>query len=127
VIAHNDDSMKTELSAVVGVHADGARTFISASDMTDRLASAATLGGERVCVSYAAPLGVRAWTGRSAVSAATTTARPHIATAGARGTRVSEMRLVGARIARVFHVGTPAHPVIAMSEPSLRTHHAMSG
>jgi hypothetical protein len=41
----------------------------------------------------AAPLAVRPWTGRSALSAATTTARPHIATAGARRTRVSEMRL----------------------------------
>jgi hypothetical protein len=41
----------------------------------------------------AAPLAVRAWTGRSALSAATTTARPHFATAGTRHTRVSAMRL----------------------------------
>lgn len=46
-----------------------------------------------------APLAVRAWTGRSALSTATTTSRPHIATAGARRTRVSDMRLA-APIAR---------------------------
>ena len=44
-------------------------------------------------VTRSAPLAVRVWTGRSALSAATTTSRPHIATAGARRTRVSEMRL----------------------------------
>lgn len=44
-------------------------------------------------MSRSAPLAVRAWTGRSALSTATTTSRPHIATAGARRTRVSEMRL----------------------------------
>jgi hypothetical protein len=44
-------------------------------------------------LSRSAPLAVRAWTGRSALSTATTTSRPHIATAGARRTRVSEMRL----------------------------------
>lgn len=41
----------------------------------------------------AAPLAVRVWTGRSALSAATTTHRPHFATAGTRHTRVSAMRL----------------------------------
>jgi hypothetical protein len=39
-----------------------------------------------------APLNVRAWTGRSALSLVTTTARPALATAGAGKTRVSEMR-----------------------------------
>lgn len=38
-------------------------------------------------------LDVRAWTGRSALTSATTTALPHFATAGTRRTRVSEMRL----------------------------------
>ncbi len=40
-----------------------------------------------------APLAVRVWTGRSALSIATTTTLPHIATAGARRTRVSDVRL----------------------------------
>jgi hypothetical protein len=44
-------------------------------------------------VTRTAPLAVRVWTGRSALSAATTTSLPHIATAGARRTRVSEMRI----------------------------------
>ncbi len=45
----------------------------------------------------ATPLDVRAWTGRSAVSSATTTLRPHIATAGARKTRVSAVRISASR------------------------------
>ncbi len=44
-------------------------------------------------VMHSAPLAVRVWTGRSALSAATTTSLPHIATAGARRTRVSDMRI----------------------------------
>jgi hypothetical protein len=51
---------------------------------------------QRVVVRVA-PLAVRVWTGRSALSAVTTTSRPHIATAGARRTRVSEMRLAAPR------------------------------
>jgi hypothetical protein len=39
-----------------------------------------------------APIAVGAWTGRSALSWVTTTARPAIATAGGGKTRVSEMR-----------------------------------
>jgi hypothetical protein len=50
----------------------------------------------------AAPLDVRAWTGRSAVSSATTTLRPHIATAGARRTRVSAVRLSASRRRSAF-------------------------
>ena len=37
------------------------------------------------------------WTGRSALSIATTTPRPHFATAGAYRTRVSHMRLAAFR------------------------------
>jgi hypothetical protein len=39
-----------------------------------------------------APLRVRAWTGRSALSCVTATSRPALATAGAPKTRVSAMR-----------------------------------
>ncbi len=39
-----------------------------------------------------APLDVRAWTGHSALSSATSTPRPHIDTTGERITRVSGMR-----------------------------------
>ena len=42
----------------------------------------------------AAPLGVRGWTGRSAILAATTTPRPPIATTETGKTRVSGMRFV---------------------------------
>jgi hypothetical protein len=47
----------------------------------------------RLRIVRAAPLGVHAWTGRSAVSAATNTVRPPIATAGTGRTRVSVARL----------------------------------
>ena len=47
----------------------------------------------------AAPLAVRAWTGRSALSSVTTTPRAHFATAGVYRTRVSQMRLVASRAA----------------------------
>ena len=40
------------------------------------------------------------WTGRSALSSATDTALSRLATAGARKTRVSEMRIIAARAAR---------------------------
>lgn len=46
----------------------------------------------RLRIVRAAPLNVRAWTGRSAVSSATNTARPPIATAGTGRTRVSVAR-----------------------------------
>ena len=46
----------------------------------------------------AAPLRVRAWTGRSAVSSATDTQRPRIATAGTYRTRVSVARLSRSRM-----------------------------
>ena len=49
--------------------------------------------------SSAAPLAVRAWTGRSALSIVTTTPRAHFATAGVYRTRVSQMRLVASRAA----------------------------
>jgi hypothetical protein len=62
--------------------------------MTVSVASRIDAGQKRQrAVVRAAPLAVHVWTGRSALSAATTTARPHIATAGARRTRVSGMRL----------------------------------
>ena len=41
-----------------------------------------------------APLGVRAWTGRSAILAATSTPRPPIATTETGKTRVSDLRVV---------------------------------
>lgn len=54
-----------------------------------------------VCPSrnFAAPLAVRAWTGRSALSIVTTTPRAHFATAGVYRTRVSQMRLAASRAA----------------------------
>jgi len=47
----------------------------------------------RLRIVRAAPLDVHAWTGRSAISAATNTVRPPIATAGTGRTRVSVARL----------------------------------
>jgi hypothetical protein len=49
-----------------------------------------------------APLDVRAWTGHSALSSATSTPRPHIATAGERRTRVSGMRFPAIPVAMAF-------------------------
>jgi hypothetical protein len=51
----------------------------------------------RLRIVRAAPLDVHAWTGRSAVSAATNTVRPPIATAGTGRTRVSVARLLRSR------------------------------
>ena len=55
----------------------------------------------------AAPLGVRAWTGRSAILAATSTPRPQIATTETGKTRVSDLRVV-ARPADAPHRGAGA-------------------
>ena len=75
-----------------------------------------------------APLAVHAWTGRSAISSATTTSRPHIATAGARRTRVSEMRLLAARIVRPFLNGASSDSVRNLLEPRQPgRYHALSG
>ena len=75
-----------------------------------------------------APLAVHAWTGRSAISSATTTSRPHIATAGARRTRVSEMRLPAARIVRLLLNGASTDSVRTLLEPrEPGRHHALSG
>jgi hypothetical protein len=71
---------------------------------------------------------VNAWTGRSAMSPATTTLRPHIATAGARRTRVSQVRLLAARITRLLPNGASGDSARTMLEaraPGL--HHALSG
>ena len=54
-------------------------------------------GIRRARLMRAAPLDVRAWTGRSAVSSATDTLRPRIATAGTGRTRVSVARLARSR------------------------------
>ena len=45
------------------------------------------------------PSSVRSWTGRSAMTSATQTPRPHLATAGTRQTRVSAMRAAAPRTA----------------------------
>jgi hypothetical protein len=75
-----------------------------------------------------APLDVHAWTGRSALSSATTTSRPHIATAGARRTRVSEMRLLAARIVRSLLNGASIDSVRTVLEPrNPRPYHPLSG
>jgi hypothetical protein len=57
--------------------------------------------------SHAATLGVRAWTGRSAILAATSTPRPPIATTETGKTRVSDLR-VAARPADAPHCGARA-------------------
>lgn len=97
--------------------------------MTERFMDPTALCVQNVCSgSRAAPLDVHAWTGRSALSSATTTPRPHIATAGARRTRVSAMRLSASRIDRQLAVGVPIRPVTTMLEPSnLGPFHALSG
>jgi len=57
----------------------------------------------------AASLGARAWTGRSAIRAATTTPRPPLATTETGKTRVSEMRLSARIIGRPV-MGAPVGP-----------------
>lgn len=75
-----------------------------------------------------APLDVHAWTGRSALSSATTTPRPHIATAGARRTRVSDVRLSAARVVRPLFHGAPTDSVRIVLEPrETGRHPALSG
>ena len=60
-------------------------------------------------VARAAPLGARAWTGRSAILSATTTPRPPIATPETGTTRVSGMRL-SARTPGQLAIELPAVP-----------------
>ncbi len=52
----------------------------------------------RLATTYS-PSSVRSWTGRSAMTSATQTPRPHLATAGTRQTRVSAMRIAAPRTA----------------------------
>jgi hypothetical protein len=75
-----------------------------------------------------AVLDVRAWTGRSALSSATSTPRPHIATAGERITRVCAARLPASRIDRRRTNNASIAPVASVSEPRIPgRHHALSG
>ena len=71
-------------------------------------------GVRRPRIMRAAPLRVRAWTGRSAVSCATDSQRPRIATAGTGRTRVSVARLSRSRpwLERVQRAHT--QPVISL-------------
>ena len=73
----------------------------------------------RLRIVRAAPLDVHAWTGRSAVSAATNTVRPRIATAGTGRTRVSVARLHRSRTWRQRAPRALARPVI--SPPKFRS------
>ena len=67
----------------------------------------------RLRIVRAAPLNLRAWTGRSAVSSATNTARPPIATAGTGRTRVSVARLHRSRMWRRLAPRALARSVIS--------------
>jgi len=73
----------------------------------------------RLRIVRAAPLDVHAWTGRSAISAATNTVRPPIATAGTGRTRVSVARLHRSRTWRQRVPRALARSVI--SPPKLRS------
>ena len=75
----------------------------------------------RLRIVRAAPLAVHAWTGRSAVSAATNTARPPIATAGTGRTRVSVARLSRSRTWRLAPRAL-ARPVISPRKPRSLEH-----
>ena len=75
-----------------------------------------------------ATLAVHAWTGRSALSSATTTSRPHIATAGARRTRVSDVRLPAAGIVRPLRNGAATNSAVTLLKPrGTGASHALSG
>jgi hypothetical protein len=76
----------------------------------------------RLRIVRAAPLDVRAWTGRSAVSAATNTVRPPIATAGTGRTRVSVARLHRSRTWRQRAPRALARPVISPPKPRSLAH-----
>jgi len=69
-------------------------------------------GKRRPRILRTAPLRVQAWTGRSAVSSATDTQRPRIATAGTGRNRVSVARLSGSRMWLRRAPRTVARPVI---------------
>jgi hypothetical protein len=60
---------------------------------------------------------VRAWTGRSAMSSATDSVRPRIATAGTGRTRVSVARISGSRMGRCEPSSTLTHPAITLWKP----------
>ena len=76
----------------------------------------------RLRIVRAAPLDVRAWTGRSAVSAATNTVRPRIATAGTGRTRVSVARLHRSRTWRQRAPRALARSVISPWKPRSLAH-----
>ena len=65
----------------------------------------------------AATADVRAWTGRSAMSSATDSVRPRIATAGTGRTRVSVARFSRSRMGRCDASGTLTHPAITLRKP----------
>jgi hypothetical protein len=69
----------------------------------------------------AAPLRVRAWTGRSAVSSATDTRRPRIATAGTHRTRVSVARLSRSRMWSRRALRALTRPVILVGRAGAST------
>ena len=74
-----------------------------------------------------APLDVHAWTGRCALSSATSTPRPHIATAGTRRTRVSAMRFLAARIVPSLHKRASAGSGSTRARREPGYYHALSG
>jgi hypothetical protein len=76
----------------------------------------------RLRIVRAAPLDVHAWTGRSAVSAATNTVRPPIATAGTGRTRVSVARLHRSRTWRQRVPRALARSVISFQKPRSLVH-----
>lgn len=71
---------------------------------------------------------VRAWTGRSAMSPATDSVRPRIATAGTGRTRVSVARFPGSRMGRRDASSTLTHPAITSRKPGSQDDpHIVSG
>jgi hypothetical protein len=109
-------------------HGDGCQAIaMPRSTARDRLSSGMTGFVNRFqphseCTpsrSGAAPLAVRGWTGHSALSSATTTSRPHIATAGAYRTRVSEMRPPARRPAHSLGERVVRGWAIAVLEPRI--------
>lgn len=79
-------------------------------------------GTRRPRILRAAPLRVRAWTGRSAVSSATDTQRPRIATAGTGRTRVSVARLSRSRLQRMRTSTAHTQPVISLRKRRSPSH-----
>ena len=84
-------------------------------------------GNGRPRILRTAPLRVHAWTGRSAVSCATDTQRPRIATAGTGRTRVSVARLSGSRMWLGRVPRSLARPAITSEKPRRTSHPRMIG